>query len=183
MATDRAVDLIEERIDLALRVRSDLTSDAALTMRSLGRSTRILVSSPQIANRVADLQDLTVEPVLATHDAADELEWHLESIDGRKHVVRVQPRMSCEDMATVLNSTIDGLGVALPDHVCREALEAGALVRILPNWHGLQGIVQLVFTTRRGLPPAVRALIDHLAAEFPRDGDGARAHPHAARTA
>jgi len=117
VATDRAVDLIEERIDLALRVRSELTSDAALTMRSLGRSTRILVSSPQIANRVADLRDLTVEPVLATQDTADELEWHLESIDGRKHVVRAQPRMSCEDMATVLDSTIDGLGVALlPDH-------------------------------------------------------------------
>ncbi|MHC2569785.1 hypothetical protein ACVMH6_002113 [Rhizobium leguminosarum] len=32
-----------------------------------------------------------------------------------------------------------------------------------------QGIVHLVFTTRRGLPPAVRALIDHLAAGFPRD--------------
>ena len=36
VATDRPVDLIEERIDLALRVRVALTSDAALTMRSLG---------------------------------------------------------------------------------------------------------------------------------------------------
>jgi DNA-binding transcriptional LysR family regulator len=42
-------------------------------------------------------------------------------------------------------------------------------VRVLPYWHGLQGIVHLVFTTRRGLPPAVRALIDHLAETFPAD--------------
>jgi DNA-binding transcriptional LysR family regulator len=43
------------------------------------------------------------------------------------------------------------------------------LVGVLPEWRGLQGIVHLVFTTRRGLPPAVRTLIDHLAAGFPQD--------------
>jgi DNA-binding transcriptional LysR family regulator len=37
VASDRAVDLIEERVDVALRVRHELTSDASLTMRSLGR--------------------------------------------------------------------------------------------------------------------------------------------------
>ena len=46
---------------------------------------------------------------------------------------------------------------------------AGRLVRVLPAWRGQCGIVHLVFTTRRGLPPAVRALIDHLAANFPRE--------------
>lgn len=170
VATDRAVDLIDERIDLALRVRGSLTSDAALTMRSLGISTRILVASPQMARKVADIDQLAVLPALATNDAADDLEWQLEADDGRKHVVRVQPRMGCEDMATVRDAAIEGLGVAiLPDHVCREALDAGRLVRVLPAWRGLQGIVHLVFTTRRGLPPAVRALIDHLAANFPRE--------------
>jgi len=70
----------------------------------------------------------------------------------------------------VRNAAIDGLGIALlPDHVCRDALAHGQLVHVLPGWRGLQGLVHLVFTTRRGLPPAVRALIDHLAAHFPRD--------------
>jgi DNA-binding transcriptional LysR family regulator len=136
VATDRAVDLIEERIDLALRVRSSLTSDAALTMRSLGRSTRILVACPQLASTIGSIEQLALSPILATNDAA----------------------------------AIDGLGIAiLPDHVCRDAIAAGRLVRVLPSWHGLQGIVHLVFTTRRGLPPAVRALIDHLAETFPPD--------------
>ncbi|WIW91095.1 LysR family transcriptional regulator (plasmid) [Sphingobium sp. V4] len=170
VATDRAIDLIEERIDLALRVRASLTSDAALTMRSLGTSTRILVASPGMANQVSSIEQLAFLPALATHDAADDLEWHLEAQDGRKHVVRIEPRMGCTDMAAVRNAAIDGLGIAiLPDHVCREALLAGRLVHILPDWRSLQGIVHLVFTTRRGLPPAVRALIDHLAAVFPRD--------------
>lgn len=169
LATDRAVDLIEERIDLALRIRSSLTSDAALTMRSLGVSTRILVASPQFASLVGDVENLASLPALATNDGADDLEWHLEADNGQRRVIRVQPRLGCEDMATVRDAAINGLGVAiLPDHVCREALEAGRLVRILPEWRGVQGIVHLVFTTRRGLPPAVRALIDHLAAGFPR---------------
>lgn len=170
VATDRAVDLIEERIDLALRVRASLTSDAALTMRSLGISIRILVASPQLASQVGSIEDLANLQILATDDASDDLEWHLEAEDGHKHIVRVQPRMGCEDMATVRDAAINGLGIALlPDHVCREALEAGKLVRVLPAWGGLQGIVHLVFTTRRGLSPAVRALIDHLASGFPRD--------------
>lgn len=171
VATDRAVDLIEEHIDLALRVRGSFMSDAALTMRSLGVSTRILVASPQIAIQIASIEQLAALPALATDDTAEDLEWHLESEDGRKHVVRVQPRMGCADMATVRDAAIAGLGVAiLPDHVCRAPLDAGQLVHVLPAWRGLQGIVHLVFTTRRGLPPAVRALIDHLAAGFPRQG-------------
>ncbi|WP_454887139.1 LysR substrate-binding domain-containing protein [Sphingomonas oryzagri] len=170
IATDRAVDLINERIDLALRVRGSLISDAALTMRSLGTSTRILVASPQIASQIGSIEALAAFPALATNDVADNIEWHLEMEDGRKHVVRVQPRLGCEDMAAVRNAAVGGLGVAiLPDHVCREAIEVGKLVRVLPAWRGLQGIVHLVFTTRRGLPPSVRALIDHLAADFPRD--------------
>jgi DNA-binding transcriptional LysR family regulator len=170
VATDRAVDLIAERIDLALRVRGSLTSDAALTMRSLGTSTRILVASPQVASQIGTLEALGTTPPLATNDAADDLEWHLEAMDGRKHILRVAPRLGCENMAAVRDAAVAGLGVAiLPDHVCFEALRAGTLTRVLPEWRGLQGIVHLVFTTRRGLPPAVRALIDHLAAGFPHD--------------
>jgi DNA-binding transcriptional LysR family regulator len=169
VATDRAVDLIEERIDLALRVRSSLASDAGLTMRSLGVSTRILVASPQLASTIASTEQLATMATLATTDASDDQEWHLEADDGRKQIIRVQPRLGCEDMATVREAAIDGLGVAiLPDHLCRDALQAGRLVRVLPAWRGVRGTVHLVFTTRRGLSPAVRALIDHLASGFPR---------------
>jgi DNA-binding transcriptional LysR family regulator len=43
------------------------------------------------------------------------------------------------------------------------------LVQVFPDWRSEDGIVHIVFTTRRGLPPAVRAFIDHLAALFARD--------------
>jgi DNA-binding transcriptional LysR family regulator len=163
VATDRAVDLIAERIDLALRVRGTLASDAALTMRSLGTSIRILVANSQMASRVGGVEQLAMLPLLTSNDAADEFEWPLEAQDGRTYVVRAEARLGCADMGAVRNAAIDGLGIAfLPDHVCREALTDGRLTRVLPSWRGTQGLVHLVFTTRRGLPPAVRALIDHL---------------------
>ena len=170
VATDRAVDLIEERIDLALRVRVALTSDAALTMRTLGASARILVASPQMANRIGgDFAVLASVPTLGTGDEIGEVEWLLEHTDGATHRLRHEPRMTCGDLTAVRAAAIDDLGVALlPDHICAGALKEGRLVHVLPQWRAQIGIVHLVFTTRRGLPPAVRALIDHLATAFPK---------------
>ncbi|MCQ8783642.1 LysR substrate-binding domain-containing protein [Mangrovibrevibacter kandeliae] len=169
LVTDRAVDLIDERIDLALRVRHELTSDASLTMRSLGRSRWILVASPErAADFDGDVADLAALPTLGTSDDAGEATWMLQSDDGASHVVRHAPRMTCPDYAVLCDAAADGLGVAfLPDHACAAYLASGKLVRVFRKWRSKDGIVHLVFTTRRGLPPAVRALIDHMAREFP----------------
>ncbi|MDF2598478.1 MAG: LysR family transcriptional regulator [Methylobacterium brachiatum] len=169
VVTDRAVDLIEERVDLALRVRRALTSDASLTMRVLGNSRWILVASPQTASQLgADIADLATFATLGTNDEAGEVTWTLERDDGAVHVLRHEPRMTCADYAVLCDAAADGLGVAfLPDHACAAHVASGKLVRIFRDWRSKDGIVHLVFTTRRGLPPAVRALIDHVAKEFP----------------
>lgn len=79
IVTDRAVDLIEERIDLALRVRHELTSDASLTMRSLGRSRWIVVASPAMAAGLGtDIAALFSLPTIGTSDDAGEITWTLE---------------------------------------------------------------------------------------------------------
>lgn len=169
VVTDRAIDLIEERVDLALRVRRELTSDASLTMRSLGRSRWILVASPQMASQLGtDIADLASIATLGTSDAEGEITWTLERDDGATHVLRHEPRMTCADYAVVCDAAASGLGVAfLPDHACAAQVAAGKLVRVFRDWRSEDGIVHLVFTTRRGLPPAVRALIDHMARKFP----------------
>ena len=170
VAIDRPVNLIDERIDVALRVRTSLDGDASLTMRSLGNSIRILVASPQIASHIADMEALARSPTLSTTDDQGEVNWFLETDDGRTYTLTHEPRMGCADFTAVRAAALAGLGVALlPDHTCRQALEEGKLVRILPAWHGKKGLVHLVFTTRRGLPPAVRRFIDSLATGFPRD--------------
>jgi DNA-binding transcriptional LysR family regulator len=170
VAGDRPLDLIGERIDLALRVRVSLDSDASLTMRTLGTSIRILVGSPALASRIGCIEDLSKVPLLATDDAVDEVIWQLETDAGARQSVRGSARMGCADFGAMRAAARRGLGVALlPDHVCRTGLAEGSLARVLPEWRGQKGTVHLVFTTRRGLPPAVRLFIDHLARGFPRD--------------
>jgi DNA-binding transcriptional LysR family regulator len=168
VATDRGVDLISDRIDVALRVRTRIESDASLTMRTLTRSRRILVASPRFANsigpRVFDLKGI---PTLSSTELAGSVTWNLVGPDGSTFDLEHDPRLRCEEFGALRAAASAGLGVALlPDHVCWPDLDAGRLVRLFPEWHAQEGVVHLVFTTRRGLPPAVRAFIDHLAATF-----------------
>jgi DNA-binding transcriptional LysR family regulator len=168
VATDRGVDLIRERIDVALRVRTAIESDAALTMRTLARSHRVLVASPKLANSIgSSVLDLKGIATLSSTELAGPVTWSLVGRDGAAFNFENDPRLRCENFGALRAAAIAGLGVALlPDHVCWPDLDAGRLVRLFPDWHAQEGIVHLVFTTRRGLPPAVRAFIDHLAAIF-----------------
>jgi DNA-binding transcriptional LysR family regulator len=170
VATNRRVDLIDERIDVALRVRTVLDSDAALTLRTLGPSRRILVASPAFANGLgegADVGQLAALPTLSATEQQGTDRWALVGPQGEERLIEHEPRLACGDFGALRDAAAAGAGVALlPDHACAAALEAGRLVRVFGGWHAVDGIVHLVFTTRRGLPPPVRAWIDHLAAHF-----------------
>jgi DNA-binding transcriptional LysR family regulator len=168
VATDRGVDLIRERIDVALRVRTSIESDASLTMRTLTRSRRILVASPRLASRIGRrLQDLEGIPTVSSTELAGPVTWNLVGPGGEVFGLQHEPRLRCEEFGALRTAAAADLGVALlPDHVCQPDLDAGRLVRLFPDWHAQEGIVHLIFTTRRGLPPAVRAFIDHLASTF-----------------
>jgi DNA-binding transcriptional LysR family regulator len=70
-------------------------------------------------------------------------------------------------MRVMLRSDAGRVGLApLPDHSRRNELASGSLIHVFPQWQTKDGIVHLVFTTRRGLPPIARAFIDHLAGAF-----------------
>ena len=169
VAIDRPVGLIDERIDVAIRVRATLETDAALTMRSLGRSSRILVAAPALAALCAsgDVAALSNLPTLATTDQMGEIAWAFSGPEGAQRTIRHEPRMTCVDFLALRDAAVAGLGVALlPEHTCRSELAEGSLVHVFPQWYTEDGIVHLVFTTRRGLPPVVRAFIEHLAGAF-----------------
>jgi len=166
MATNRRVDLITERIDVALRVRTVLDTDAALTVRTLARSRRILVASPAWAQRLGDTKEveaLASVPTLSATEQEGQDVWELVGPEQRTSAIRHEPRLACGDFQALREAAIAGLGVALlPDHTCGPALRSGQLAHVFPDWHAPDGTVHLVFTSRRGLPPPVGALIDHL---------------------
>lgn len=172
VAGDNPVNLIEDRIDIAIRVRTALETDGSLIMRTLGHSERVLVASPSLTRHIdqSNIENLASLPTLATADHNGEVEWQFQHALLGSKVFRHEPKLACVDFATVREAAINGIGIALlPDHTCKQDLESGRLVRIFPEWKTTIGLVHIVFTTRRGLPPVVRAFIDHLANSIKKD--------------
>ncbi|MBS0295922.1 MAG: LysR family transcriptional regulator [Proteobacteria bacterium] len=172
LVTNRRVDLIEEGVDIALRIRTRLDTDQDLTLRQLGRERVLLVASPAfIAEHGApgEPQHLAALPTLSMNDDAPRDTWRLQAQDGREEAVTLEPRLAASDFKTLLYAALAGQGIAfLPDVICAEPLREGRLVRVLPEWSELQGMFHMVFTTRRGQRRAVTALIDFLAEHLPR---------------
>lgn len=176
VTTNRRVDLLAERIDIAIRVRPSLDSDQTLTVRSFGRSTQMLVASPGLLADLGEpaiIADLARFPAIAHSEEPGDQGWRLFGPEGSEATHYFRPRLASLDFHVNLSAAIAGSGIALlPDEVCGRALRAGTLTRVLPDWHGGSGIKHLVFTSRRLMLPAVRASIDFLLDTLP---DGAAA--------
>ncbi|WP_342131836.1 LysR family transcriptional regulator [Hydrogenophaga sp. OTU3427] len=164
--SNRAVDLIEEGFDVALRVRQTLDDSGSLVVKNFGATQALLVAGPaQLARQgtprsVADLHGMDTVAMSAPGGRAV---WHLLGPDGATHVLEHRPRCVADDLLTLLCAARAGTGVAvLPDYMCLPDLQAGRLVQLLPGWAPRQGIFHAVFPSRRGLVPAVRKFLDFL---------------------
>jgi DNA-binding transcriptional LysR family regulator len=74
----------------------------------------------------------------------------------------------CHDFPLIRNAVLAGMGVALlPETVIRTDLQNGSVEQVLPAWTLPVGIFHIVFPTRRGLLPSVRAFIDFMAERMP----------------
>jgi DNA-binding transcriptional LysR family regulator len=169
---NRRVDLIEEGIDLALRVRSRLDDDASLVLRRLGDVQELLVASPAYLEAAPPLQapqDLSVHATLNSSEDLNRQAWELHGPDGRiERVALGRPRVMASDFGLLRAAALAGQGVALlPEIVCGRAVESGELVVVLPGWRLPMGLCHLVYPTRRGVLPAVRSLIDFLVERLP----------------
>jgi DNA-binding transcriptional LysR family regulator len=168
--TNRRIDVVDEGVDVAVRVRRAPFDDSSLVVRKLGQTTDILVASPEILSAAGvprTPSDLTTWPALALPGAGDQIVWVLGRA-GESCEIRIDARLVSDDMFALLRAALDGVGVALlPELICDAELMAGTLIRVLPEWGCVPSEVQATFPTRRGMLPAVRALIDFLAANPP----------------
>lgn len=167
MVTNRRVDLIAEGVDLALRVRAKLNTDADFVVRPVGPSRGCLVASPTFLARwgqPASLADLAEQPCLQFAEPGDAPEWVLADDDGEEHRLPVRPVLVCNDFTVLQEAAIRGRGVALlPTMATREARRTGELVQVLPRLRSIDGLLHIIYPSRRGMMPAVRALLDFLA--------------------
>ena len=171
----RPADLIEDRVDIALRGRMQIDADPNLVVRQLGRNRPVLVMSPGLLTGCAGL--LTVErladcPTLSMAENADDDCWELVGPNGEAHVFRHKPRLFCSSLDMLRAAAIAGVGVALlPKQFCWQDFQTGQLMHVLPGWNSREYINHVVFMSRKGMLPSVRALIDYLVCEVPKITD------------
>lgn len=167
IVSNRRVDLIGEGVDVAIRVRDRLDTDADLQVKIISRAASVLTASPEFVaehGEPARPEDIPRFATLGHTDRPGLDRWNLVSAEGEEVEVAHEPRLSASTFPILREAASNGIGIAnLPEYVFREGQEAGRLVRILPDWAARQGILHLVFTSRRGLLPGVRAVIDFLA--------------------
>jgi DNA-binding transcriptional LysR family regulator len=168
--SNRRVDVLNEGFDLALRVRSVPSGEDGLVMRSFGEVCEFLVAAPAYLDRVgrpSEPAEIAARDTLDSAAESDRQTWELRGPQDKTVRLEHSPRLACHDFVMLRNAALAGLGIArLPENVVSDDLKHGALERVLPQWNTPQGTVHLVFPTRRGLLPAVRALIDFLAERF-----------------
>jgi DNA-binding transcriptional LysR family regulator len=170
--TGRRVDLINDGIDVALRVRLRLDDSASIVARPLGQSSSFLVASPALlAERGLPQRpsELASWPALVMSRPDGRGEWTMHDEVGQLYTVQLaSPRLMTDNLVVLAQAAIDGCGVAaLPVLVCQQALADGRLRRLLPNFSMPGGILHLAFTGRRHLVPAVRVFVDFLVARTP----------------
>jgi DNA-binding transcriptional LysR family regulator len=167
IVSNRRVDLIEERVDIAVRFREAPDTDTDLQMKVISRAAGVVVANPELLATYGlpdSPQALSAYPTVSLMDMTSSDRWVLRNDAGDQVEVVHEPRLSSSSPAIVRQAAADGVGVAVvPEWCCRELLESGRLVRILPEWTRQQGMVHMVFTSRRGLLPGVRAVLDFLA--------------------
>lgn len=169
-ATNRRVDVIEEGIDVALRVRFPPLDSEGLVMRRLAESRQILVASPALLDRLGRPgapSGLARIPGMDLIRSPPRHAWDLVDDSGRSSAVAFDPRYVADDMYALRQAAEDGVGmVQLADYIVAAGIAAGTLEVVLPDWTLPSGVVHAVFPSRRGLSPAVRSFIDFLAVEF-----------------
>ena len=171
-ATNRRVDVINEGFDVALRVRTVPTGEDGLVMRTFGSSSNFLVASRQYLDergRPERPEQIPQHATLSFSPDADRQTWELFDADGTSVQIEHTPRLVCHDFPMLRAAVLAGLGIALlPESVVRADLDGGTIERVLPAWTLPLGVFHVVFPTRRGLLPSVRAFIDFLAERMPK---------------
>lgn len=170
-ATNRRVDVVEEGFDLAVRVRTPPLEAADLAMRPLGKSGLRLVASPAFLNqhgRPEHPRELANLPTLAgTVRGGGQHVWQFRALEGDYVEVIHQPRLISDDFKALLQAAIDGIGIAyLPNTSMIAECANGTLEEVLPDFSLPEGLVHVVFPSRRGMVPAVREFIDALVRGF-----------------
>ncbi|HWL85230.1 MAG TPA: substrate binding domain-containing protein, partial [Polyangiaceae bacterium] len=164
LLTDRYVDLVEEGVDLAIRIGA--LSDSNLIARRLCGNRRLLVASPRYLERrgvLMRIEDLAAHECLVCTVFPRPRQWRLRGPDGPA-TVTVSSRLCCNNAEMMVEAAKSGLGIALgATFAVFPALASGELVRVVPLVEFEPTWIVAVYPSARQLANKVRAVVDFFA--------------------
>lgn len=167
LLSDRNLDLIEEGLDVAVRIGR--LADSGLITRRVGEVRRVLVTSPDYLaahGTPGAPDDLAAHVAIFTSGRPGLVDWRFR-IGGRERTRRLAPRLTVNDVEAALVAARAGLGIASAlSYQVAEDLAAGGLVRLLAAFEMPPLPVQLVVPSARHMPRRVRAFLDHATREL-----------------
>jgi len=165
--SDRVIDLVDEGIDVAIRIGRRL--QPTLVARPLTTTRLMVCASPAYLARHGTPRmpsDLREHRTLAYAYAATGDTWHFRS-GSRDVQVRTRPVLRSNNGDLLLVAAEQGLGLVLhPGFLVADALRAGRLVRVLTDHESPALTVSAVYPAREFLPAKTRVFVDFLAAAF-----------------
>ncbi|KQE93549.1 MULTISPECIES: LysR family transcriptional regulator [Acinetobacter] len=166
MVSNRRVDVINEGIDIALRVRSKLDDDPSLVLRQFALIEQSLFASQAYLNEFGDIKNpeqLSEHRILSLSEEHLDQQFLLHGPDNQQKKIKVSPIVMGTNIHMLAQLASQNCGIALlPEIAAEDFLKSGQLVQILPEWKAPHGILHAVYPSRRGLLPAVRVFIDYL---------------------
>lgn len=166
---NRTVNLVEERIDLALRITNEL--DPNLIARPLSTCASVVCAAPAYlaANGTPNHPEDLASHNCLTYNWFGKSLWHFDRA-GEKSAVAVSGNLSANESVVLLAGTLQGAGISLqPYYSAAPLLEKGELVELLPGYQPQAMGIYGIYTTRKQMPATLRAMLDYLVEWFATD--------------
>jgi DNA-binding transcriptional LysR family regulator len=161
---DRHVDLVEQGIDVALRMGR--LADSTLGARYLGVNPWVVVASTDyLAQRgtPAGPADLAGHDALIYSTVQGDARWLFTAPDGHMQSITVRGPLRSNNLSALLEAARSGLGIAaLPRYVAHGALQRGSVTAVLTDWSLPSQEIHAVYPSPRLVPAKVTGFVDWL---------------------
>lgn len=166
LLSDTTLNLVEERIDLAVRITN--SPDPNLVARKLTACHSVLVATPEYLAKAGEpvTPDELVNHRYLAHANINRKIWKFKR-NGQETQLELTSRFTTNDTLALLQAVQGHNGIAmLPRYLVNEQLQSGTLKAVITNWQLPEFDIYALYPTRHKLPLAVRSLIDFLVEWF-----------------
>jgi LysR family transcriptional regulator, regulator for bpeEF and oprC len=161
---NQPAELLADGIDVAIRLGP--LSDSSMVAVRLGTMERYLCAAPAYLDRRGQPRS---PDDISGHDTVERpaldgrpRQWHF-SRQNNTVVVDPRPRISVNEVLTIYHLVLGGAGLGIIfDHLCVPSIEAGRIVRLLPDWTIPPVEIDVVFPSKKIISPGIRVFVDFL---------------------